>query len=201
MLQVKSKYKIGKRLGAGVFEKCQTPKFALVEARAQKSKRRRPPSDYGKQMLEKQRVRYTYGLLEKQFARYVREANKAGQPINALHTSLERRLDNTVYRLGLAPTRRAARQVVSHGHITVNGRRMNTPSYTVREGDSIAVREGSKGHGLFAALAEKAEQGNVPPAWLSFDITSLSGKVVALPQFVPGEGQLDYGAVLEFYSR
>lgn len=200
MLQVKSKFKIGKRLGASVFEKCQTQKFALSEARTQKNKKRRGSlSDYGKQLIEKQKVRFTYGLTERQFARYVKEAMDAAQPAQALAKILETRLDNVLYRMNIAPTRRAARQIVSHGHFTVNGKRMNVPSHTVRVGDMVAVREGSKGHGLFAGLAEK----DMPalPAWVSFDYATLKGSVVALPTYTPGDGNLDIAAVLEFYSR
>lgn len=200
MLQVKSKFKIGKRLGASVFEKCQTQRFALSEARTQKNKKRRGSlSDYGKQLIEKQKMRFTYGLTERQFARYVKEAMEAAQPAHELAKILETRLDNVLYRMNIAPTRRAARQMVSHGHFTVNGKRMNVPSHAVRVGDSVAVREGSKGHGLFAGLAEK----DMPalPSWVSFDYATLKGAVTALPVYTPGDGSLDIAAVLEFYSR
>lgn len=200
MLQIKSKFKIGKRLGASVFEKCQTQKFALSEARSKKlSKRRGTLSDFGKQLIEKQKMRFTYGISEKQFSRYVSEAMEDAQPAIALGRILESRLDSVAYRLGLAPTRRAARQMTSHGHLTVNGKRMNVPSHKVRVGDVVAVREGSKGHGLFASLAEK--EMSAVPQWLSFDYALLSGKVLAVPTLIPGEGTLDFPAVLEFYSR
>jgi small subunit ribosomal protein S4 len=202
MLQVSSKYKICKRLGSGVFEKCQNQKFTLSEARSRKaSGRGRQLSDFGKQLIEKQKMRYTYGLSEQQFGRYVREAMASGtQPAAALHTTLETRLDNVAYRLGFATTRRAARQMASHGHLTVNGRRMNVPSHTVRVGDVIAVREGSKTSSLFTVLSER-EDAPAVPAWLSADIKSLSASVTALPSYTPGEDGLDYGSVLEFYSR
>lgn len=200
MLQITSKYRIAKRLGAAIFEKTQSQKFSLAEARALKNgKRRRPLSDFGKQLLEKQKARFTYGLLEHQFARYVGKAMDEAQPAAALHRMLETRLDSVAYRLGLASTRRAARQMVTHGHLTVNGKRMNVPSHAVRIGDTIAVREGSKTSSLFAGIAEK-EQHN-PPAWLAFDAATLKGSVTALPNYIPGEGAADYAQVIEFYSR
>jgi len=203
MLQIKSKYKIAKRLGAGVFEKTQTQKFALSEARRRKQRSRRPRtlSDYGKQLIEKQKVRYTYGLSEKQFSKYVHEAMEKAEPAVALHRALETRLDNVAYRMGLAPTRRAARQLVSHGHLLVNGRRMTIPSHRVRIGDAILVREGSKEKGMLPNAEETAEATQVPQ-WLSFDAKAKSGSITGEAVYEPvGESVLDYAAVLEFYSR
>ena len=123
-------------------------KFALSQERAERTKRRgrgRGPTEYGKQLLEKQKVRFTYGISEKQFSAYVREAmaSHGAVPSDVLHRALEMRLDNVIYRLGLAPTRRAARQMVSHGHITVNGRKTTIPSRRIVIGDRIGVREGN----------------------------------------------------------
>src|SRR5262245_8692490 len=127
-MKIGPKYKIAKRLGAPVFEKTQTQKFALSEARKAKNVRKKrggAASDYSKQLTEKQKMRYTYGITEKQLRRYVDEAAATGhQPIALLIARLESRLDNVVYRLGLAPTRLGARQMVSHGHVTVNGRKL-----------------------------------------------------------------------------
>src|SRR5690606_40724543 len=124
-MQTGPKYKICRRLGSHIYEKCQTQKFQLSEARKGKGMRggrRRNVSEYGEQLLEKQRVRFTYGLKERQFASYVKKATgTAAVPAEELYQSLERRLDNVIYRLGLAPSRAYARQLVSHGHITVNG--------------------------------------------------------------------------------
>src|SRR3989344_3351470 len=145
------RFKIAKRLGASVFEKAQSQKFALSEARSAKNKRgSRGLSEYGKQMLEKQKVRVTYGIPERQFRNYVRKAiiGHEGTPLERLHSMLELRLDNVIYRLGLAPTRRAARQMVAHGHVMVNDKRIRVPSHQVRLTDRIAVREGSREHGL-----------------------------------------------------
>src|SRR3989338_1959876 len=126
MLLIKSKYKIAKRLGAGVFEQTQTQKFALSEARTKNTKERRGRrggSDYGRQLLKKQKLRHPYGLSEPQLSNYVKASFALKGPSLSLHRALELRADNVVYRSGLAPTRRASRQMVSHGHITVNGKR------------------------------------------------------------------------------
>lgn len=200
MLRITSQYKIAKRLGSAIFEKTQSQKFSLSEARSAKNaRRRRAPSDFGKQLLEKQKVRFTYGLLEHQFANYVEKAMNDPQPVAALHRLLETRLDSIAYRLGLASTRRGARQMVTHGHLTVNGRRSNVPSQQLRIGDVVSVREGSRTSALFASLAEKEMPAT--PSWLTFEKDTLKGTVTALPTYVPGEGAADYAQVIEFYSR
>lgn len=201
MLLIKSKYKVAKRLGAAVFEKTQTQKFALSEARSAASKKR-GGSDYGRQMLEKQRVRYTYGLLEKQLSRYAHLAFKAKDPSAALHKALESRADNVVYRAGFASTRRAARQAVSHGHFTINGVRITTPSYHMKKGDVIAVREGSRKSPLFAGLTEEKEEvKRATPSWLKVDAALMKAEIASEPQYNPVEVGLDYSTVFEFYSR
>lgn len=201
MLLIKSKFKIAKRLGAQIFEKTQSQKFALSEARMKRPKGR-GASDYGKQLLEKQRVRYTYGLSEKQLSNYAEAAFEEKDPPTALHQSLEMRADSAVYRAGLSSTRRAARQAVSHGHITINGRRITTPSHKVKVGDVIAVREGSVKSPLFAGLVEaKEENTRSIPQWLSVDLNLLKAEVVGVPAYNPVEVGLDYATVFEFYSR
>lgn len=199
------KYKICKRLGGAVFEKCQTQKYTLSEARSAstKTRRRRPGamSDYKRQLLEKQKMRYTYGVSERHLARYVKEAVAKGEdPIAKLMIRLESRLDNVVYRLGLAKTRRFARQMVSHGHITVNGRKLTVPSYGVKKGDVIAIRDGSKETGMFTALLEEHSASAVP-AWLSFDIKNMSGEAQSAPSYDLSESLFDPEQVLEYYSR
>lgn len=196
------KFKIAKRLGAPIFEKTQTQKFALAEGRGgRKTKRPGQMSDYKRQLIEKQKMRFTYGISEKQLRRYVDEAvEKSRQPIALLMSRLEARLDNTVYRLGLAKTRRLARQMVSHGHITVGGKKMTIPSHKVRTGDVIGVREGSRQSALFVNLAETHEAAGVP-AWLSVDIKHFSGTVSAEPTYNPAEAMFDPAQVLEYYSR
>ncbi len=203
-MKIGPKYKIAKRLGAPVFEKTQTQKFAVSEARSSRMKKGGRPggaSDYKRQHIEKQKMRMVYGITEKQLRRYVDEAldrNKA--PIQDLVGRLEMRLDNVVHRLGLAKTRRLARQVVSHGHIVVNGRRINIPSHKVRIGDIVAVREGSKISPLFTNITESLTTYRTP-TWLTLDMKALSGTVKAVPPYEPTETLFDPQQVLEFYSR
>lgn len=197
------KYKICKRLGSGVFEQCQTQRFVLSDARRGKSiKRRRTPlSDYGKQLLEKQRMRYSYGLTEKQLARYVKKAtSKTGNSVSRLLSIIESRLDNVVYRSGLASTRRFARQLVSHGHITVNGKKVTVPSYQVRENDVIAVREGSRKRIPFTQVSDEAEAKGLPH-WLVFDSKKLEGKITARPEIESTNLFFNPNEVLEYYTR
>lgn len=204
MLSIKSKYKIAKRLGAGIFEQTQTQKFALSDARYKKKIRRggRGGADYGRQLLEKQRVRYTYGISEKQLSNYAKEAYKASDPSATLHKSLEMRLDNVAYRAGLASTRRAARQLVSHGHTMINGKRTTIPSYRVRKGDSISIRDGSKSSPLFAHLmGEREEFARTTPQWLAYESGAFKIDVVGEPSYTPAETAVDYPTVFEFYSR
>jgi small subunit ribosomal protein S4 len=200
MLPIKSKYKIGKRLGPGIFEQLQTQKFALSAARKKEKRGGRGGSDYGRQLLEKQRVRFSYGLGEKQLSNYAEKAFTAADPSKALHIALESRADNAAYRAGFAPTRRAARQMVSHGHLTVNGKRITTPSHHLRVGDVIAIRQGSRTSSLFASLAEKEERRSIPQ-WLTVDIAALKAEVTGEPVYSTVETGLDYPTVFEFYSR
>jgi len=197
------KFKIAKRLGAPIFEKTQTAKFELSKERGGRMKKRRPGqmSDYKRQLIEKQKMRFTFGITEKQLRRYIDEAvEKSNQPISVLMTRLESRLDNVVYRLGLAKTRRFARQMVSHGHILVNGRKLTIPSHKLRVDDILTIREGSKNTQLFTTLEETHEASAVP-AWLSFDVKKTEGKVTATPTYQPTEILFDPAQVLEYYSR
>lgn len=202
-MKIGPKFKIAKRLGAPIFEKTQTQKFALSEARRGKTRGRRPGamSDYKRQLIEKQKMRFTYGVSERQLERYVNEAvAKSEQPIAHLFARLESRLDNVTYRLGLAKTRRFARQIVSHGHILVNGKRVTIPSHRVKVGDTISVREGSRNSGLFTTITEDHVGAGVP-AWLSFDIKKLSGEKKNEPTYEPSETLFDPVLVMEYYSR
>lgn len=199
------KYKIAKRLGAPVFEKTQTQKFALSEARSARNKKQGKRggmmSDYKKQLIEKQKMRFLYGVSEKQLSKYVKEAfAQSHQPITQLIGRLESRLDNVVYRLGFAKTRRLARQVVSHGHIHVNGRRLNIPSHKVKIGDVISVREQSKQSPLFVNTSE-ALLTQTQPHWLSLTAKDLAGEKKAEPTYEPSETIFDPQQVLEYYSR
>lgn len=204
-MKIGPKYKIAKRLGASVFEKTQTQKFALSEARKSKNRRGRRPgnvSDFGKQLLEKQKVRITYGVTEKQFRNYVNAvmALSGANPAEELHKSLERRLDNVVARALLATTRRHARQIVSHGHITVNGKKITVPSHVVRVGDVVAVRDGSKNATVFANTSERMTNGTIV-GWLKPNPKELSVEVADLPTFVETETAGDLTSVISFYSR
>lgn len=198
------KYKIAKRLGAPIFEKTQTQKFALSEARSARNKSSKRPggaSDYKKQLIEKQKMRFSYGISEKQLSRYVHDAFTQGhQPISQLIARLESRLDNVVYRLGLAKTRRLARQMVSHGHICLNGRRLNIPSHKVKIGDVVSVREQSKESPLFTTLKETLTT-YTAPNWLTLDIKNLSGEKKSEPLYEPSATVFDPQQVLEYYSR
>ncbi len=196
-------YKICRRLGPGVFEKCQTAKFAASEARHaknSKNKRPKPLSGYATQFIEKQKVRFMYGISERQFSNYVKESvtHKGIIATDYLFELLENRLDNVVYRLGLTHSRRLSRQMVSHGHITVNGKKTTVPSQRVQVGDIIAIREGSKKSVLFTDMAEKMKEYTYPN-WLTFNVDSLSGSVEGKPKNT--EGYIDLNTVLEFYSR
>lgn len=198
------RYKIAKRLGTSVFEKAQTQKFALSADRSAKNKRggRSRQSEYGKQMLEKQKVRVTYGLPERQFRNYVHKALEAKnvKPVERLHELLELRLDNVVWRLGLASTRRAARQMVAHGHVLVDGKKMRVPSHLLSVGDTIAIREGSKGHGVLVGFAERFLERPLP-SWLSWNPKSMEGSVTELPTAASADPAGDLIAVLSFYTR
>ena len=203
-MKIGPRYKIARRLGAAVFEKTQTQKFQLSEARhARKKSDKRPKalSDYGVQLIEKQRVRFSYGITERQLSNYVIKASaiKGANTPEKLFGMLENRLDNVVYRLGIAHTRRLARQMVSHGHFLVNGKRTTVPSYAVSVGDVISAREGSKKSVLFADLAKKLQNYAVPK-WLSFDHEKITAKVEGAPALEVG-GAININVVLEYYSR
>ena len=200
------RYKIAKRLGATVFEKAQTQKFALSAERSAKNKKRSRggrQSEYAKQMLEKQKVRVTYGLQERQFRNYVNKALTAkhdAKPTDHLHELLEMRLDNVVWRLGLASTRRGARQMVAHGHVTVNGKKSRVPSQALHVGDKIAVREGSKDHGVLVGFTERFFERPLP-SWLLWDHKAMAGEVKERPTVASADVAGDLVAVLSFYTR
>lgn len=204
-MKIGPKYKIAKRLGPTVFEKTQTQKFAIsAERREKKRGRGRGPTEYGRQLLEKQKVRFTYALTERKFSTYVAEAMRVHgsdtTPAEALHRMIETRLDNVVYRLAMAPTRMAARQMVSHGHITVNGRKTTVPSREIKVGDKIGIREGSRDRTLFVGLAERMSEGRLA-SWLEFDAKRMEGGITQQPTMEAADPAGDLSAVLSFYSR
>lgn len=199
-------YKVCRRLGAGVYDKCQTQKYMLSEARHGKNKkdRRRNLSDFGKQLFEKQRVRFAYGVPERQLRRYIDEANRVSalgiEPGARLLEQLECRLDNVVYRLGFTRSRRAARQLVSHGHIEVNGVRTTIPSCEIHLNDVVAIRGRTQNLPVMERIKAQLETA-VQPTWLSFDKQTFAGTVRALPSKENTEMVGNVGAILEFYSR
>ena len=162
--------------------------------------RRKKVSEYGAQLKEKQKVKFVYGILEKQFHRYyLKAANMKGITGDNMLQLLELRLDNVVYRLGLAKTRRMARQVVGHGHIRVNGKKVDIPSYSVKVGDVITLRPTSAEKEMFKALREGTSV--LTPKWLTFDAPNLTGTVNALPAREDIDLQLQENLIVEFYSR
>jgi len=163
--------------------------------------RRRRQTDYSRQLREKQKARRIYGVLERQFRRYFREAERlSGLTGENLLVLLERRLDNVVYRLGFADSRAQARQLVMHGHFVVNGRRTDISSYIVRPQDAIAVRDGSRQRTYFKHRAERLNEGAVP-SWLSLDAKTMAAKVLSLPAREDIETKLNEQLIVEYYSR
>lgn len=201
-MKIGPKYKIARRLGAPVFEKTQTPKYTLSLARKEKSSKRskRPASEFGQELLEKQKARYTYGMSERQFGNYAGRALGAKDPVQKLFSMLETRLDNALYRAGFAKTRAQARQAASHGHALVNGKRVTIPSILLKKGDKVSIRQGSVSSPLFAEVEERMKTVTVP-AWLKVDPALREATVEGEPVYVPQEHVFDLGTVIEFYNR
>ena len=180
----------------------ETAVVGLAKSSKRQPKRSgRKVSEYGMQLKEKQKAKFIYGVLEKQFRAYYDKAKTMpGVTGENLLGLLERRIDNVVFRLGLASTRRQARQLVSHGHITVNGKRLDIPSALIKVGDVIGVKEKSRGTALFIESAESKNALNVP-AWLTADIQNLSGSVTRFPNRDEIDIPVDEQAIVELYSR
>jgi small subunit ribosomal protein S4 len=180
----------------------ETAVVGLAKSSKRQPKRSgRKVSEYGMQLKEKQKAKFIYGVLEKQFRAYYDKAKTMpGVTGENLLGLLERRIDNVVFRLGLASTRRQARQLVSHGHITVNGKRLDIPSALIKVGDVIGVKEKSRGAALFKEIAESKNALNVP-AWLTADIQNLSGSVTRFPNRDEIDIPVDEQAIVELYSR
>jgi len=158
-------------------------------------------SEYGLQLTEKQKVKFIYGVLEKQFRKYyVMATKKHGITGEELLSILETRLDNVVFRLGLANTRRQARQIVNHGHILVNGKKVDIPSYLVKEGDVVAVREKSKSSQSMKDIAEANATRGIP-SWLDMDKNQMQGKVVTLPKREHIDFEVEEHLIVELYSK
>lgn len=180
----------------------ETAVVGLAKSSKRQPKRSgRKVSEYGMQLKEKQKAKFIYGVLEKQFRAYYDKAKTMpGVTGENLLGLLERRIDNVVFRLGLASTRRQARQLVSHGHITVNGKRLDIPSALIKVGDVIGVKEKSRGTALFKEIAESKNALNVP-AWLTADIQNLSGSITRFPNRDEIDIPVDEQAIVELYSR
>ena len=161
--------------------------------------KRRKSSEYGVQLAEKQKIRLMYGLNEKQFHKLFDKAqNMKGTAGHNLLFLLESRLDNLVYRMGMAKTRRAARQVVNHGHILVNGKKVNIPSYIVKPGDVISVKENSLDH---PAIKEAVETCLSRPAFVEFDTKKMTGKYLRLPDRGELNQEVNETLIVEYYNR
>ncbi len=164
------------------------------------NKRRRKLSEYGLQLLEKQKAKYTYGVLEKQFSNLFKKASRSkGVTGEVLLQFLEMRLDNLVFRIGIAPTRSGARQFVSHRHIIVNGDVVNIPSYSVKVGDIIGVREKSKSLEVVTASLSSARYNRYP--WIEWDDNTLSAKVINIPERSEIPENIKEQLIVELYSK
>lgn len=202
-MKIGPKYKIARRLGAPVFEKTQTPKYALSLARKERAGskgRTKPKSEFGLQLLEKQKARFSYGLSDQQFRNNVIKALRSEVPVQKLFVLLERRLDNVLYRSGLSKTRSAARQAASHGHTLVNSRRVTVPSIILKEGDVVSLRPGSANSPLFGEVMERMKA-LTAPAWLKLDPEERKATVAGVPVYTQREQIFDLGVVIEFYNR
>ena len=195
--------RVGRRLEYPVFE---SAKFSAIRksyppGQHGPTKRRSKMSNYGIQLREKQRIKYLYGILEKQFRNYFKKAQKKEGPTGYnLLCILESRLDNTVYRLGLSPTRRASRQLVSHKHILVNNKVVNIPSYILSEGDVIQIRDKSKKNSIFQESMRRI-QGDNPTEWLSLDKGKLKGIFIQKPERSQIVEPINEQLVVELYSK
>ncbi|ROR34848.1 30S ribosomal protein S4 [Inmirania thermothiophila] len=201
------KCRLCRREGGKLFlkgEKCYTSKCP-VESRnyppGQHGQRRGRPTDYALQLREKQKLRRIYGVLERQFRNYYKEASRRkGNTGEALLQLLERRLDNVVYRMGFASSRAEARQLVRHNAVSVNGRKVNIPSYQVRPNDVVAVREGARNQMRIRAAMELAQQRGIPD-WVEVDADKLEGVFKAVPERADLPQDLNEALVVELYSK
>ncbi len=192
-------YKKSRRLGFSTLENGKDLARRPYAPGQHGKDRKKKSSEYGIQLQEKQKVRFMYGLTEKQFHKTFDKAQKmAGIAGENLLMLLESRLDNIVYRLGMAKTRRAGRQIVNHGHILVNGKKVDIPSYRVMPGDIISVKEASLNHaGILASVEEKI----TVPAYLEFDSKKLTGKYVRTPERSELNPEVNEQLIVEFYNR
>ena len=200
--------RVCRREGEKLFLKgsrCYTDKCALARrayAPGQHGQKRKKQSEYGTQLREKQKAKAFYGVLESQFRKYFEEAERSkGITGTRLLQILESRLDNVVYRLGLATSRAQARQLVRHGHFTVNGVKVNIPSYLTKVNDIIKVRESSANSEIFKQIIEATENGRPVPTWLEADLQNKTGKIVALPSREEIDLPVQEHLIVELYSK
>lgn len=194
-----SSYKQARRVGFSISETGKELARRPYGPGQHGASRRGKLSNYGEQLKEKQKVRFMYGVNERQFHKTFVEAGKMkGMHGENFLKLLESRLDNVVYRLGLAATRRGARQVVNHGHITVNGKKVDIPSYRVKPGDIVAVKENSKDHKAIKASLEKVTK---RVEFVTFDDKKLEGKFVRLPERSELNADINESLIVEFYNR
>ena len=201
-----------RRVGEKLFlkgERCYTPRCAVDKRRSPPGEqaanagfqRRRRISEHGTQLREKQKARFVYGTLERQFSNYMKEATRAsGVTGDRLMQLLERRLDNVVYRLSFGDSRNQSRQLVNHGHLEVNGRRVDIPSYMVKPGDVISWREQSRSNNYFKTMKETLPKRTVP-GWLQLNSENATGTVAALPAPSEIDTKVDTRMIVEFYSK
>ncbi len=194
-----SSYKQARRTGFSILENGKELARRPYGPGQHGQDRKRKPSNYSVQLKEKQKVRFMYGLNERQFKKTFNEAGKlAGLHGENFLKLLESRLDNLVYRMGFAPTRRAARQLVNHGHISVNGKKVDIPSFRVKVGSTIALKEESKDHKAVKAALEKAIK---RPEFVTFDESKLEGTYVRLPERSELNPEINESLIVEYYNR
>jgi len=207
----RAKCRICRRLGVKLFlrgEKCLSPKCPMVKRPYPPGlpgkRRKSPPSEYKKELIEKQKLKYWYGLSERQLKKYVKEVlEKRGkvEDVSALLIqNLEKRLDNVVYRLGFAVSRDQARQLVSHKFFLVNGKPVNIPSFSLKVGDTISLKTQKLKKAIFKDLKERLKKHQVP-SWLSLDPEKFEGKVISEPKVEEVAPPVEVSAVFEFYSK
>ncbi len=197
-----------RRIGEKLFlkgERCYTPRCAIERRRrppGEGTPRRRRPTEWAIQLKEKQKARFTYGVLERQFRKYFDIArDQTGITGELLMQVLESRLDNTVYRLSFSESRRQGRQLVNHGHFTVNGGRMDIPSYLVKPNDVIAWKASNGSVPEFVSVLTEDLPKRPVPTWLELDVGNLSGRVVSLPEPPEIQTDIDSRLIVEFYSK
>jgi len=206
-----AKCRICRRLGVKLFlrgEKCLSPKCPMVKRPYPPGlpgkRRKSPPSEYKKELIEKQKLKYWYGLSERQLKKYVKEVLEKRGKVEDVSTlliqNLEKRLDNVVYRLGFAVSRDQARQLVSHKFFLVNGKPVNIPSFSLKVGDTVSLKPQKLKKAIFKDLKERLKKHQVP-SWLSLDLEKFEGKVISEPKVEEVAPPVEVSAVFEFYSR